>query len=111
VTVPMSKATRREILPSRGSSRRADVGLEAEYRLRRSGYLTLRDVSCDASAHGLQLRGRLPSYYLKQVAQAVVAEVEGVNRVINLIEVVSPECRPTTGRVRAAWRSNPTESD
>jgi hypothetical protein len=50
----------------------------------------------------VRLCGRLSSYYLKQVAQAVVAEVEGVRRVINLIEVVASAYRPTMGRERAA---------
>ena len=101
MTASMSPATHRELSPSPGSSRRAGIGLEAERRLRRSGYLALRDVSCDACAGVVRLRGRLPSYYLKQMAQAVVAEVEGVRRVINLIEVVAPACRPTEGRERA----------
>jgi hypothetical protein len=108
VTASMSPATHREISPSPGSSRRAGIGLEAERRLRRSGYLALQDVSCDACAEGVRLRGRLPSYYLKQVAQAVVAEVEGVRRVINLIEVVAPASRPTVGRERAAGADEST---
>ena len=63
---------------------------EAEDRLRRSGYLALSDVSCDARDDVIYLRGRLPSYYLKQIAQAVADEVEGVRRVVNRIEVIVP---------------------
>jgi hypothetical protein len=33
------------------------------------------------------LRGRLPSQYLKQVAQTLASGVEGVGRVVNLIKV------------------------
>ena len=63
---------------------------EAEDRLRRSGYLALSDVSCDARDDVLYLRGRLPSYYLKQIAQAVAAEVGGARRVVNRFDVIAP---------------------
>jgi osmotically-inducible protein OsmY len=63
----------------------------AETRLQRSSYLALRGVSCGWEAGVLTLRGRLPSYYLKQVAQAAVAQVGGVERVENRIEVVAPD--------------------
>jgi osmotically-inducible protein OsmY len=62
----------------------------AEGRLRRSAYLALQHLSCEFRAGVLTLRGRLPSYYLKQVAQALVATVEGVTRVDNQVEVVAP---------------------
>ena len=38
----------------------------------------------------LTLRGCLPTYYLKQVAQTSVAGLEGVERIVNLIQVVRP---------------------
>jgi hypothetical protein len=38
----------------------------------------------------LVLRGRLPTYYLKQVAQEAVAHLEGVQGVENQIQVVPP---------------------
>jgi len=52
--------------------------------------LKLRDVSCDFSGGVLTLRGRVPSYHLKQLAQSHVAEVPGVLEVDNCVEVVSP---------------------
>jgi osmotically-inducible protein OsmY len=69
-------------------------------RLRHSGYLALRDISCDVDGDGLSLHGRLPSYYLKQVAQALVAEVEGVERVVNMIKVSAPPRRMPSGHDR-----------
>jgi hypothetical protein len=50
----------------------------------------------------LRLRGHLPSHYLKQVAMARAAEVEGVRAIVNEIEVVRP---PVYGEVaeRLAW--------
>lgn len=83
-------------------NRRDCLGPEAEGRLRRSGYLALRDVSCEVSGRVAWLRGRLPSYYLKQMAQAVVADVEGVQQVINLIDVTGNTIRPVVGLDRAA---------
>jgi len=60
----------------------------AECRLRRSAYPALRHISCAFGAGVLTLRGRLPSYYLKQVAQAVVAAIGEVMRIDNQIAVV-----------------------
>jgi len=68
----------------------SSLGLEAERRLRGSGYLALRDVVCEAQAGIVRLRGRLASYYLKQVAQALVADIDGVRGVVNLIEITAP---------------------
>jgi osmotically-inducible protein OsmY len=62
----------------------------AEGCLRRNPYRALKNVSCDYEAGVLTLRGCLPSYYLKQVAQQVVAHLEGVERIHNQIEVVTP---------------------
>jgi hypothetical protein len=63
------------------------IECEVEDRLSRSGYLALRDVSCHDRGGVIVLRGRLPSQYLKQVAQTLASGVEGVNRVVNLIKV------------------------
>lgn len=65
----------------------------AEGRLRSNPYLALQNVSCDYLDGVLSLRGRLPTYYLKQVAQEAVADLEGVDRTDNQIEVVMPTFR------------------
>jgi hypothetical protein len=70
----------------------------AQDRLRSNPYLALKNVSCEWGAGEdqesvLVLSGCLPSYYLKQVAQTVVAQVEGVRRIDNRIQVVSPAPR------------------
>jgi osmotically-inducible protein OsmY len=69
------------------------IGRTAEELLRRSNYLSLRDVSCTASDEIIYLHGCLPSYYLKQLAQELAAGVEGVQCVINRIEVLRPPTR------------------
>jgi osmotically-inducible protein OsmY len=72
--------------------RPAAVNDRAERRLRGSSFLALRNICCEYHEGILTLRGCLPTYYLKQVAQEVVAEVEGVEKVSNRIEVVAPMC-------------------
>jgi osmotically-inducible protein OsmY len=60
----------------------------AERCLRNNPYLALKNVSCDLLGGVLVLRGCLPTYYLKQIAQQAVASLEGVERVDNQIEVL-----------------------
>jgi osmotically-inducible protein OsmY len=56
-------------------------------KLRGNSYPAVRHVSCECHNGTVFLRGRLPSYHLKQIAQEVIARVNGVARVINEIEV------------------------
>ncbi len=67
----------------------ADV---ADRCLRSNPYLALKNVSCDLLDGVLVLRGCLPTYYLKQVAQEAVSSLEGVQRIDNQIQVVTPAC-------------------
>jgi osmotically-inducible protein OsmY len=56
--------------------------------LQNSPYQAVRRVLCEECDHGiLSLRGRLPSFHQKQVAQETVARVKGVTQVINEVEV------------------------
>ncbi|TWT80157.1 BON domain protein [Planctomycetes bacterium CA13] len=50
----------------------------------------LRAVSCEFRQGVLQLRGRVDSFYLKQLAQEQVRRVDGVTSIINNIYVVGP---------------------
>ncbi len=72
---------------------RPDVAEAARGHLQRSCYRQLRQVICHFHEGMLILRGQLPSYYLKQLAQELaqeaVMELEGVEDVINHIEVKS----------------------
>ena len=65
----------------------------AERGLRSSRYSALQHVSCDCRGGVLVLRGCLPSYYLKQLAQEAVARLEGVGAVDSQIVVVPPASR------------------
>jgi len=58
-------------------------------RLAQSGYRELREVTCDVAHHVLTLQANVPSYYLKQVAQAAALKhVPHPFTVENRIEVV-----------------------
>lgn len=59
----------------------------ARASLRRSSSIVVRAVSCDYDQGVLVLRGRVPSYYCKQLAQETVAHLPGVTQVANAIEV------------------------
>jgi osmotically-inducible protein OsmY len=68
--------------------REGGVAQLAESRLRNNSYLALKNVSCEYQQGLLVLRGFLPSYYLKQLAQEVVARVDGVDQILNQINVL-----------------------
>jgi osmotically-inducible protein OsmY len=63
---------------------------QAAARLRRSPYSEVRSVACEFHEGLLRLRGRVSSFYLKQVAQTAVMDLDGVEEIHNHLEVVSP---------------------
>ena len=66
----------------------------AERALRSGPYPALKKLSCDYRDGVLVLRGCVPSYYLKQIAQEVVAhQVKGMGRLDNQIQVLPPASR------------------
>jgi hypothetical protein len=75
---------------SNGDGRRPErvsIRQAAQGRLQKSDYPAVREVQCDLKHGVLRVRGILPTRYLKQVALALVADVEGVDLIINEIEV------------------------
>ena len=70
----------------------------AERRLSRSPYIELRCISVDLREGVLILRGRVPSYYLKQIAQCLVDCLPGVQKIDNHLEVVAPHVVHGAGR-------------
>ena len=62
----------------------------AQRRLHSNPYLALKNISCDLLDGVLVLRGCLPTYYLKQIAQEAVAHLKGVERLDNQIQIVTP---------------------
>jgi hypothetical protein len=77
------------------TQRPTDVADQARALLLRNPYLALKNVSCEYIDGVLTLRGYLPSYYLKQIAQTIVANLEGVGQLVNAIEVVPAPPRRT----------------
>jgi len=66
-----------------------DVMEAAKCRLQECLYTDARRVSCEYENGVLVLRGRVPSFYCKQLAQEAVGRISGVVEVINQIEVVT----------------------
>ncbi len=62
----------------------------ARKRLKSTSYPGIRGLTCECDDRGvLYLRGRLSSYYHKQLAQEAVADLPGVVEIVNQAEVVS----------------------
>lgn len=55
--------------------------------LQASPYRELRQLRCDFEDGKLIIRGHVTSFYAKQMAQAAVQSVDGVNGVINEVTV------------------------
>lgn len=51
------------------------------------GYQQLNNIECEVEGNVLVLKGKLRSFYLKQVAQTVAIKIPGVASVRNQIEV------------------------
>lgn len=66
------------------------VAAEAERRLHKSSYPSHRGLRCGFRDGVLTLEGRVSSYYSRQMACAMVANLEGVESVVDRMEVVEP---------------------
>jgi osmotically-inducible protein OsmY len=87
----MSPAYPKDRTPSAESSEAAshETKERAAARLKMSAYKPVRHVQCEVDRGVLWLRGRLQTFFLKQVAQEAVANLEGVRQIVNQIEVSS----------------------
>jgi osmotically-inducible protein OsmY len=70
--------------------RSESVAQAAKARLCQNPYSPVQRVTCECRAGILILRGRVPTYYHKQIAQEAVSGLEGVEQVVNETEVVRP---------------------
>jgi hypothetical protein len=59
----------------------------AKQRLRKHSHLAVQKIWCEMHGDALFLRGHVPNFYYKQLAQVAVAGLEGINQVVNEIEV------------------------
>lgn len=69
--------------------RKEIVEVEAGARLRQSSYREVRCVTCEFREGVVTLRGRVPTFYLKQIAQSLVLTMERVEGINNRLEVES----------------------
>src|SRR5262245_66655352 len=65
-----------------------DIAATARQRILRSPYRAVHDVECEYYEGIMTLRGRVSSYFLKQMAQEAVGKLPGVEIIANHIEVV-----------------------
>ena len=75
-----------------GDDQPEQIDLELHVRiqqaLKSTGYKALRNIGVAAYEGHVRLNGRVPTYYLKQVAQTKVMSIEEVKTVKNAISVV-----------------------
>jgi osmotically-inducible protein OsmY len=64
------------------------VGKSAEECLRESPYTAIRNLSCEGNQGVVVLRGQVPTYYEKQLAQETVAQIDGTMQIINEVDVM-----------------------
>lgn len=76
----------------------ADVAKQAKIALSRSRIFDLRRLAVDEDGEAVVLRGRVSSYYHKQLAQEVVRNATDGAEVINAIRVVYHADRYETER-------------
>ncbi len=60
----------------------------AKDRILHQSHLSVQRIWCEYKGMRLYLRGQVPSFYLKQLAQAAVSNLDGVSQVVNEIEVI-----------------------
>ncbi len=76
--------------PENAQTRETLVEMAADARLRQSANLELRRITCTFIGGVLLLQGWVSSYYLSQVAQTFVQELDGVEAIDNQLTVISP---------------------
>jgi hypothetical protein len=64
------------------------VVASAKDRLRKQPHLSVQRIWCEYDGQQLVLRGQVPSFYHKQLAQVAVAGMDEVCQVVNEIEVL-----------------------
>ena len=60
-----------------------------------SHYRTIRQLTCRFEGGVLTISGRLSSYYLKQLAQTMIRGVEGIEYIVNDVQVHGGTTVPT----------------
>jgi len=74
------------------SKEKMAVQAAAQSCLRGSGYHELHLISCEFHQGVLTLRGHVSTFHLKQLAQTLIRELDGVGEINNRLEVAAPPC-------------------
>lgn len=75
--------------PTTERSSSHELARAARKRLKSAFYASIRGLTCECDDLGvLYLRGRLSSYYQKQLAQEAVSDLPGIVGIVNQTEVV-----------------------
>jgi hypothetical protein len=61
--------------------------MEVRIRLSHSPYWSLRQLACEVEQGRVVVRGTVPSYYLKQIAQTVASQAVDKERLVSEITV------------------------
>lgn len=61
--------------------------MEVRLRLAHSPYWSLRQLACEVEQGRVVVRGKVPSYYLKQVAQTLATQAVDKERLVSEITV------------------------
>lgn len=64
-----------------------NIEQDVKTALQQSGYPAVRHIEYQLDGEELTLIGKVPTFYMKQVANTTVAKIEGVAVVYNLLEV------------------------
>jgi hypothetical protein len=64
-----------------------EIQQAAQQRLYESPYSAIRSLDCACQAGVLTVAGRVPSYYIRQVALESVRKMRGVSRLVDCMEV------------------------
>lgn len=65
----------------------SDVLEHAQRRFAGNGYLRSRSIRCSFRQGVLTLSGRVPTYYIKQLAQELLRAIDGVECIANELKV------------------------
>lgn len=76
----MTFSSRRELDPQ-------TIQAAIQEALHRAGYGELRRVQVKCDGEAVTISGRVPTYYLKQLAQHVALDVAGIERIRNELHV------------------------
>jgi hypothetical protein len=87
----MTPSTRRTDPAASGQEPSTSPAAVVQQVLRDSPYQALRCLSCQWHDGVLTIRGCVPSFYLKQLAQNAARRVGGIERIENLVEVATQD--------------------